>query len=34
MSTYKVDQGGQLCTERLVTTYQTNPSGGADTSYL
>lgn len=34
MSTYKVDQGGQLYTERLVTTYQTNASGAPDTSYL
>ena len=34
MSTYKVDQGGQVYTERLVTTFQTDPSGAPDTSYL
>ena len=34
MSTYRVDNGGNVTTERLVTTYQTNPQGAPDNSYL
>lgn len=34
ISTFIVDQGGNVMIERLITTYQTNPFGVEDTSYL
>ena len=34
MSTYQVNQAGQVYIDRMVTTYQTTPSGAPDTSYL
>jgi len=34
ISTFKVDAGGNVLIERLITTYQTNPFGVEDISYL
>lgn len=34
IATTKVEAGGSVQIERLVTTYQTNPTGAADTAYL
>jgi phage tail sheath gpL-like len=34
ISTFKVDQSGNCMIERLITTYQTNAAGLADTTYL
>ncbi len=34
MSTYEVDQSGTVSIDRLITSYQTTPSGAPDTSYL
>jgi phage tail sheath gpL-like len=34
ISTFKVDQSGMVMIERLITTYQTNVAGLADTTYL
>lgn len=34
LSTFKVDQGGVVVMERMVTTYQTNAAGQPDNSYL
>ncbi|WP_368565492.1 phage tail sheath C-terminal domain-containing protein [Pseudoxanthomonas sp. UTMC 1351] len=34
ISTLRVDDGGVVRIERLITTYQVNPQGDADTSYL
>lgn len=34
ISTFMVDQGGNVLIERLITTYQTNPFGVEDISYL
>lgn len=34
ISTYRVDDGGNVLMDRLITTYQTNPGGQADASFL
>lgn len=34
LSTFKVDQADEVIMERMVTTYQTNPAGQPDNSYL
>lgn len=34
ISTFNVDSGGVCRLERIITTYKTNPAGGADISYL
>ena len=34
MSTYEVDQSGTVSIDRMITSYQTTPSGAPDTSYL
>ncbi|WP_460431421.1 phage tail sheath C-terminal domain-containing protein, partial [Azotobacter salinestris] len=34
IATTKVDAGGVMQVERLITTYKTNSAGGSDTSYL